>query len=155
MLLTGGTMVVERYLYEVRHPEDVSASSGMWAFGDAMLFAMLFFMLMAPTFFALRLLARSERTYTAIAKVTLAITTTAPVCLAVLWLAKLPSEGFVTDTLLWRMMLAPFVLIAVFASRIAARFQLAKRLLTWAVLTETLTFVLAVVMFLNHSNGHA
>ncbi len=126
----------------------------MWAAGDAMLFAMLFFMLMTPTFFALRLLARSERTYTVIAKVALVITITAPLCLVLLWVLNLPSEGLFTDTLLWRMLFAPFVLMAVFTSRIVARFPLAKRLLTWAVLTETLTLLLAVTLFLGRSGQH-
>jgi len=143
-------MAIPRYLYERYHPEEVVASSGMWAFGDLMIVAFLFLMTMVPTIFLLRLLAKSEASYNTYAKVLLGVAVTAPVCIAVLALLQHPDQNLVGYTCQWRVVLAPFVIVALAVSRIAARFRLSKRLLSFALLTETLSFVLVIALFLGH-----
>ena len=137
-------MVLQRILYELRHPDEVNASSGMWAFGDMMMFALTFCTLMVPTFFALRLIARAEEFYTRYSKFVVGMAVTAPA--AVLLIVVLRGSGFVGETCLWRLFLSPFAIIAIGASRVVAQFKASKRLLSYALLTETFTFATAVIL---------
>jgi hypothetical protein len=61
-----------RYLYEVNHPADVSASSGMYAGGDLLLEIFIVFLFMIPTYFLIRI-GRNSRSATAYSKILLIV----------------------------------------------------------------------------------
>jgi len=53
-------LIFERYLQYLNHPEDVAASSGMYAGGDLLLEIFIGGMLLAVTFFLVLVIAKSE-----------------------------------------------------------------------------------------------
>ena len=144
-------MAVQRYLYEFRHPDEVNASSGMWAFGDMMMWTFLFFIAMVPTIFLLRLIAKSEALYAGYSRLVLLFAVTAPLCIGLLALAS--HDNVVAELCLWRLIWSPLILIAIAVSRIVARFNLAKKLLSYALLTEGLTLILTVTLFFTKAGG--
>src|SRR3954465_9814272 len=72
----------QRYLYSLREP--IESSGGMAAFGDEILTLFVFLLFLAPTFFLLRLMAQSDGVYTVYAKILLAVSITAPICVGLL-----------------------------------------------------------------------
>ena len=143
----------QRHLIELQDPAAATASSGMWAFGDALVSVGTGFLLLVPTFFLLRLMARHESAFTLYSKIALAISLTAPLALALLASGKLPHEGFLENNTLLRLLYSPFVIVILAMSRIMARFETAKRLLLYSLSVESLTFLLTIAMFLRSSNG--
>ncbi|MGZ4787251.1 MAG: hypothetical protein ACXVZX_01955, partial [Terriglobales bacterium] len=81
------------------------------------------------------------------AKAVLTFAVTAPLCGGLLTILK--KESLVTDTCLWRLIWSPCIMVAIAASRVVARFQTAKKLLSYAVLTEGLTLAVTVALFLS------
>jgi hypothetical protein len=151
VLLFGGSMAVQRYIYEYRHPNEVTASSGMWAFGDMMMWVMIFFMALVPTVFMLRLVAKSEGLYTSYSKIVLAFAITAPLCIGLVSLFS--KENVIADACLWRLIWSPLILITIAVSRIVAKFKLSKRLLSYALLTEGLTLTITITLFFMKAGG--
>jgi hypothetical protein len=143
----------QRHLVELQDPAAASASSGMWAAGDAMLGLATGFLLMVPTFFLLRILARHESAYNTYSKAALAITLTAPLALGLLASGTLPHAGFLENNTLLRLLYSPFVIIILAMSRMLARFETAKRLLMYALSAESLTLLLTIAMFLGTSHS--
>ena len=133
-----------RYLAELRNPID--AQGGMWAFGDEILTYFLFFLFLVPTFFLLRLMGTSEKAYTAYAKLAIAIALTAPLSLALLSVNVENVSSIVSDAALIRLFRSPMVFIVLVMSRIFARAKISKRLINWAILTETLTIVASIAI---------
>ena len=134
----------QRYLYRLREPID--SSGGMAAFGDEILTLFVFFLFLVPTFFLLRLMAQSDGVYTVYAKILLAVSLTAPICvgLLVLFHRVLVIQN-ICVTRLWR---SPCVLVVMAMSRVLGRRSAGKRLITWALLIEGGTLIAATVMFL-------
>ena len=63
VLVTAALLVYARHLQYVNHPEDVAASSGMYAAGDWMLEIIIGFMLLVPTFVLVLVIRKSEHLY--------------------------------------------------------------------------------------------
>ena len=86
-------------------------------------------------------LAKSETAYTRYAKVMLAISLTAPICLG---LSSIPaisqSKVFLGWFCMGRLMASPVVIVAMGMSRLFARFDRAKRLTLYALLIETMSW---------------
>jgi len=143
-----GAWAITRYLWELYHRDDVSAASGMYAFGDVMLAVMIFCLMMVPTFFLLRLMAHNEKVSAVYSKALLVFSVTVPICLALIALTRHFNSNFLVDFYFLRVLLSPFVLVVTVLSRILARFRLAKRLTSYASLCEGFTFVLAVALFI-------
>lgn len=63
VVIVSALLVYQRYLLYVRHPDDVTASSGMYAGGDMMLEAFIGFLLLFPTFLLVIVLRKDELAY--------------------------------------------------------------------------------------------
>ena len=143
----------QRQLVELQDPAAANASSGMWAFGDALVSVGTGFLLLVPTFFLLRVMARHESAYSTYSKVALVITLTAPLALTLLASGRLPHAGFLENNTLLRLLYSPFVIIILAMSRLLARFDTPKRLLMYALSVESLTLLLTIAMFLVYSTS--
>ena len=96
-----------------------------------------------------RKLAKSEPAYTKYAEILFGLSLTGP--LSLLFLPFVQDEGEIAFWVCFsRMLASPFVLIGMGISRWGARFERAKRLLLYALLTEgiTLALVTALLIFL-------
>ena len=149
VLATAALLVYVRHLQYVNHPEDVAASSGMYAAGDWMLEIIIGFMLLVPTFVLVLVIRKSEHLYAGYSKVVLGLSLTAPISLG---LVSIPAVGQGTMALGWicmdRLLCSPVVIAGLVVSRLLARFDQAKRLTFYALLIEVLTLVLTVALFL-------
>ncbi len=144
----SAALVFARYMLYVRHPNDAAAAGGMYAFGDMMLGFFIIGLFLLPTFFLVLVLSKSETAYTRYAKVMLAISLTAPICLGLLNIPAISqSKMFLGWFCMGRLMASPVMILAIGMSRVFARFDRAKRLTLYALLVETLTLVLMVGLF--------
>jgi hypothetical protein len=155
VLATATLLVYARHLQYVNHPEDVAASSGMYAFGDWMLEIFIGCMLLVPTFFLALVTRKSENLYTGYSRILLGLSLTAPISLAVL---SIPAVGQGTMVLGWicleRLACSPIVIVGLVVSRLLARFDQAKRLTLYALLIEVVTLVLMAALFLFVATTH-
>ena len=142
--VVAAALLYGRHLQELKYPAE--ASGGMWAGGDAMLQIFIACLFMIPTAFLVWVIARFESLYKAYSQLLLGLSLSAPVCLGVLTFAEnrvAPAAGFLClDRLLW----SPLILLGIGVSRLAARFDRAKRLISYALLIEGLTFAVAVAL---------
>jgi hypothetical protein len=147
VLALSAVLIVARYLQYLSHPDDVAASSGMWAGGDLMLELFICGMLLVVSFFLVLVIRQSETAYTIYAKVVLAISVSAPVSIGVI---AIPAVGQGASLLGWaclfRVFASPLVLLGLAMSRLFARFPRTKRMTNYALLIETVTLVLMVLM---------
>jgi hypothetical protein len=145
LLLTAAALF-GRHLMWLQDP--AAASGGMAAFGDAILYLFLGFLFLIPTVFLIWILAKSEDLYTTYSRVLFCVSLSAPVCLGVVALG----ENHVAPGLSWlcfyRLLESPIVLVGMGISRLAARFDRAKRLTVYALLIEGLTVALPVAGFI-------
>ena len=137
----------QRHLVELQDP--VAASGGMAAAGDTMLYLIIGFLFLIPSVFLIRIIAKTEEVYTAFSKFLFGLSLSAPVCMTVVLLGDnnhVPqSLGWICG---WRMLESPIVLLGMGISRVAARFDPAKRFISYALLVEGLTLVLPVAAFI-------
>jgi len=154
VLVTAAVLVYERHMQYVKNPQDAVASSGMYAGGDLILEIFIGCMVLVPTGILVIVLRKSEELYTRYAKVLLGVSVTAPLCLAVFMIPAVnQGASMVGEICVDRMFASPLVLAGLAFSRLLARFDLAKRLTTYALLAEGLTLVLMVGLLL-FSGGH-
>ena len=139
----AGELVV-RYMYEASHPADVAASSGMYAGGDLLLEIFIVFLFMIPTYFLIRIGAQFETPYTTYSKILLIVGLTAPACLGLLFLGKVYLPENLSVLCLERLLWSPFILMLIGISRRAAKFDQAKRAISYALLSEGFTFCLSI-----------
>jgi hypothetical protein len=146
----GTILLYGRHLQELKYPAE--ASGGMWAAGDLMLWIFIACLFMIPTVFLIFVIARFEAFYAAYSRFLLGLSLSAPVCLSVFMLGEnqvAQSLGFLC---LYRLLGSPFILVGIGISRLAARFDRAKRLVSYALLLEGLTIVAALALFI-HAMG--
>jgi hypothetical protein len=146
----GAILLYGRHLQELRYPAE--ASGGMWAAGDALLLIFIAGLFMIPTVFLIWVIARFESVYAAYSQFLLGLSLSAPVCLSVFLL----SESQVAQTLgslcLFRLLGSPFILVGIGISRLVARFDRAKRLVSYALVIEGVTIVAALALLI-HAMG--
>lgn len=122
VLAFAAASLYTRHLLAIQDP--VTASGGMFAAGDTMLQLFLGFLLLIPTGFLIRIIAKSETLYTSYSRI-------------------LFGENYVAQSLSWlcffRILQSPVILVAMGISRSAARFDRAKKLASYALLIEGLT----------------
>lgn len=148
VLALAATLVIERYLQYVRHPDDVTASSGMYAFGDLMLEMFVAGALLVPTILLVLVIAKSEAGYATYSKVLFALSLSAPLSFGLLLIPLVSSgPGLLGFICLYRMEASPFALAAMGFSRMMARFPQSKRLTSFALLTEAFTLVATIATF--------
>jgi hypothetical protein len=147
-LVTGfaAMLLYARHLQMSQDP--VTASSGMAAAGDAILVLLISLMYLVPSTFLLRMMADHERVYCAYARVLLALSLTAPLALALLVAnSKLKTDWF-QGLALTRLFSVPMILIVIGVSRWMARSSRSKEIVNYAGLTETLTLLLIVIVWM-------
>lgn len=146
----AATLLYARHLQELRYPAE--ASGGMWAAGDLMLWIFIACLFLIPTAFLIWVIARFEAFYATYSRFLLGLSLSAPVCLSVFMLGEnqvAQSLGFLC---LYRLLGSPFILVGIGISRFAARFDRAKRLVSYALLIEGLTMGVAVALLI-HAMG--
>jgi hypothetical protein len=147
VLVVVATLLYGRRLQELRYPAE--ASGGMWAAGDALLQIFIACLFMIPTVFLVWIIARFESFYEAYSQLLLGLSLSAPVCLGVLALG----ENYLVESAgifcLYRLLWSPFILLGIGVSRLAARFDRAKRLVLYALLIEGLTLAIAVALVIH------
>lgn len=145
VVIFSAILVIERYLQYARHPADVAASSGMYAFGDLLLEMFIAGALLVPTLLLVLVIRKSEAAYTMYSKVLLVLSLSAPLSLSLLCIPAVSSgPGWLGFVCLYRLEASPFTLAAAGFSRIAAHFQAPKRLTLFALLLEGLTLMALV-----------
>jgi hypothetical protein len=145
VVIFSAILVIERYLQYARHPADVAASSGMYAFGDLLLEMFIAGALLVPTLLLVLVIRKSEAAYTIYSKVLLALSLSAPLSFGLLCIPAVSSgPGLLGFVCLYRLEASPFTVAAAGFSRIAAHFQTPKRLTLFALLLEGLTLVALV-----------
>jgi hypothetical protein len=141
----AASTIYARHLQMLRDP--VTAASGMAAAGDTLLGLFLFFLYIVPTAFVLRLMADHERVYDAYSCVLFALGLTAPLALGLLVAnSKLKTDWF-QGLALARLFCVLLILIAIGVSRWMARSARSKRMVNYAGLTEVLTLLVVVVIW--------
>jgi hypothetical protein len=145
----GAVLLLQRYILEITHRADVSAAGGMWAFGDLILGIIVVCLFLIPTFFLVRVMARSEAAYTTYSQLLFGISLSSPVCLGLLYFQNSMPESF-GILFQYRLFWSPLILVGIGASWFMARFARAKRLNSYAFLVEGLTLSIAVVLLIEH-----
>jgi hypothetical protein len=135
-----------RHLQELKYPAE--ASGGMWAAGDAMLYIFIACLFMIPTGFLIWFIAKFETLYKAYSQLLLALSLSAPICLSLISLGENHVAEGLANFCLERLFWSPFVLVAIGVSRLAARFDRAKRFVTYALLIEGMTLGVAVALII-------
>jgi len=145
-------LIYERYLQYVRNPQDVAASSGMYAGGDLLLGTFICFLFLVPTVALVLVIRKSEACYTAYAKVLLVLSLTAPISVGLLIIPVL-NQWYWGDACMVRLFAIPIVVVVLIFSRWLTRFARARQLIFYALLIEGLTFVVIIASLFLFSNG--
>ena len=140
VVAVSALLIYERYLQYVRNPQDVAASSGMYAGGDLMLEIFISCLFLVPTVALVFVIRKSESAYLAYAKVLLGLSLTAPISLGLLIIPVL-NQWYWGDACIFRLFAMPVVAVAMIFSRWLTRFGRARRLISYALLIEGLTLV--------------
>jgi|SRR5579863_327657 len=150
-LVVAAALLFMRHLQELKYPDE--ASGGMWAAGDLFLYIFIACLFMVPTIFLILVTARFEVFYTAYSKFLLGLSLTAPVCLGVVFLGENHVGQSLINLCLFRLIWLPFILVGMGISRLAARFDRAKRFASYALLTEGLTLAIAIALLIHAAGG--
>lgn len=142
----AATLLYGRHLQELKYPAE--ASGGMWAFGDALLYMFIACLFMIPTAFLIWTIAKFKSVYEAYSRFLLGLSLSAPVCLSVLLLGENQGAQSLGFLCLYRLLGSPFIFAGIGISRLVARFDRAKRLVSYALLIEGLTIGTAVVLLI-------
>jgi hypothetical protein len=146
-------LVLVRYLQYVRNPQDAAAYGGMWAGGDLILELFICFLFFVPTVALAIVIRKSESLYTTYAKVLLGLSLTAPLSV-ILILIPILNQWYFGDVLIFRLFAIPLVVVILTFSRFMTRFSRPRRLISYALLIETLTLVLMVGSIFLFSGSH-
>jgi hypothetical protein len=149
----GAMLIYTRLMWEAAHPEEVMESSGMFAFGDMLLYMFAGLLLLVPTFFLVRMLSRSERTGITSARVLLAVALSAPLSLILMLLGQDMIPGALLAGAFMRLEWSPLVFVFLLGSRLLARFSPAQRLLSYALLAEVMAILIAIAILLFASSS--
>ena len=141
--VVSALLIFMRYLQYVRNPQDVAASSGMYAGGDLLLEIFICFLFVVPTVALVFVIRKSQSCYTAYAKVLLGLSLTAPISVGLLIIPVL-NQWYWGDACIFRLFAIPIVVVVLIFSLWLTRFARARRLISYALLIEGLTFVVIV-----------
>lgn len=125
----------------------------MWAAGDAMLWTFIVCLFMVPTFSLLWVIAKFESIYKTYSQLLLGFSLSSPVCLTAFYLGGSYVTNGVKIFCLGRLLWSPFMLVGIGLSWLAARFDRAKKLVSYALLVEGLTFATAVALLIHAWGG--
>jgi hypothetical protein len=154
VVVVSALLIYKRYLQYALNPQDVAASSGMYAGGDLLLEIFICFLFLVPTVFLVFVIRKSESAYTTYAKVLLGLSLTAPISIGLLIIPVL-NQWYWGDAIIFRLFAIPIVVIVLIFSRWLTRFTRARRLISYALLIEGLTFVVVIAgLFLFSKSRH-
>lgn len=145
VLVIAAGLLFGRYWLERNNPD---AAGGMYAFGDLILYIFVVGLCMIPTFFLVWVMARFEALYTSYAQLLVRISLSAPVCLSLFLFGKNHVSETLGNLCFVRLVCAPFILVGIGVSRIVARFDRAKRLVSYALLIEGLTMAVGIALLI-------
>ncbi|HXY07309.1 MAG TPA: hypothetical protein VEI52_05575 [Terriglobales bacterium] len=152
VVVISALLIFRRYLQYVRNPQDVAAESGMYAGGDLLLEIFLCFLFLVPTIALVFVIKKSESAYTAYAKVLLGLSLTAPISLVFLIIPVL-NRWYWGDACIFRLLAIPMVVVVLICSRWLTPFARARRLISYALLIEGLTFLVVIAYLFLFSRG--
>jgi hypothetical protein len=152
VVVVSALLIFQRYLVYVQNPQDVAAAGGMYAGGDLLLEVFISFLFLVPTIALVFVIRKSEPAYTAYAKVLLGLSLTAPISVVFLIIPVL-NQWYWGDACIFRLFAAPFVIVMLAFSRWLTRFARARRLISYALLIEGLTFVGLIASIFLFSKG--
>jgi hypothetical protein len=147
-------LVYQRYLLYVRNPQDVAAAGGMYAGGDLLLEVIIAFLFLLPTLALVFLIRKSESAYTTYAKVLLGVSVTGPAAI-ILIVVPVLNQWYWGDLSIFRLFAIPLVGVVLIFSRWLTRFTRARRLISYALAIEGLTFVALIAGLLLLSRLHS
>jgi hypothetical protein len=154
VVVVSSLLIYRRYLQYVRNPQDVAASSGMYAGGDLLLEIFICFLLLVPTVALVFVIRKSESAYTTYARVLLDLSLTAPISVGLLIIPVL-NQWYWGDACIFRLFAMPIAVVVLIFSRWLTRFARARRLISYALLIEGLTFVAIIAsLFLSLKSRH-
>jgi hypothetical protein len=145
-------LIFVRYLQYVRNPQDVAASGGMYAGGDLLLEIFICFLFLVPTVALVFVIRKSESWYTAYAKVLLGLSLTAPMSVGLLIIPVL-NQWYWGDVCIFRLFAIPIVVVGLIFSWSLTRSARARRLISYALLVEGLTFVVIIAFLFLFARG--
>jgi hypothetical protein len=142
--VVSALLILNRYLLYVRNPQEAAAAGGMYAGGDLLLEIIICFLFLAPTAALVFVIRKSEPAYTMYAKVLLGLSLTAPLSVGLL-LLPIINQWWWGDGCILRLFAMPIVMAVLIFSWWLTRFARARRLISYALLIEGLTFVVTIV----------
>jgi hypothetical protein len=146
-------LIFARYLQYVRNPQDVAASSGMYAGGDLMLELFIGFLFLVPTAALVFVIRKSESHYTTYAKLLLGLSLTAPMSVGLIF-GPFLNQWYWGDACIFRLFAIPMVIMVLIFSWWLTGFARPRRLIFYALMIEGLTFVAIVASLFLFSNTH-
>ncbi len=152
VVAVSALLIYQRYLLYLRTPQDVAAAGGMYAGGDLLLEIFISFLFLAPTIALVFVIRKSEAAYTAYAKLLLGFSLTAPISVGML-ITPVLNQWYWGDACIFRLFAIPIVVAPLIFSRWLTRFSRPRRLISYALLVEGLTFVLIVASLFLLSKG--
>ena len=144
VLALSGVAVYSRQAFLAAHPADVLAASGMYAAGDMMLQVFVTFLLMVPTVFLVRVLSKFEIPARVYSKTLFAVGLSAPLALGVYAFGETLLPPVLGVACFVRLLASPLFVTLMFFSRIVAKFQLPKRLTSYALVSEGASLCVSV-----------
>jgi len=145
VLAVSAILAFMRYMQYVRHPDDVAAAGGMYAFGDAMLAMFIVCMLLVPTFLLAMVVRQAEGLSISYAKAMLFVSLTLPLSAGIIAIPAVgQSSSIFGEVCLERIFAAPAVFAGLVMSRLLAKFDRGKRLTLYAILIEALTLLVMI-----------
>lgn len=152
VVAVSALLICGRYLQYVLNPQDVAAAGGMYAGGDLLLEVFICFLFLVPTIALVFVIRKSESWYTAYAKALLGLSLTAPISVGFLMIPVL-NQWYWGDACIFRLFAIPVVIVVLIFSRWLTRFGRARRLIFYALLIESLTFVAIIASLFLFSKG--
>lgn len=140
VFLASALLVLQRALVYIRNPQDAAAAGGMYAGGDLALEILIILMFLVPTVALVFVIRNSEQAYTAFAKVLLCVSLTAPISVGFLALPFF-NQWYWGDAVVFRLFAIPIFVAVLIFSRLLARFRRARRLISYAIMVEGMTFI--------------
>ncbi len=146
VVAASAVLIFERYQQYAEHPGDVAASGGMYAAGDWMLSVFVALMLLGATILLIVVIRNVAAAYTRFAQILFGISLTAPLCLGLMSIPAVgQSNSIFAYACLYRVWTSPVVILGLMISRVAAKFDPAKRWISYAALIEVITLGLGIV----------
>jgi len=152
VVVISALLIFNRYLLYVHNPQDVAAAGGMYAGGDLLLEIFICFLFLVPTAALVFVIRKSESACTLYAKVLLGLSLTAPISAGLLIIPAV-NQWYWGDAIIFRLFAIPIVVVVLIFSRWLTRFARARRLISYALLIEALTFVVMIASLFLLSKG--